>query len=197
MLGRTARASVSADMRMMAAAAPGLAADRSKRPASNSGSATAVGATMAMAVPVPHLASVSRSIVSTTRSLHPQGASSARRNRAVVAMSTSAVTRSGWVAAKSIAIGPPSDAPTTTARSEAAASITARKSSMRCSSVGSSATGTGSDSPVPGLSKVMTRLKAASRSMKRASPGICQVSSRWLTKPGMKTTSTSPAPNTW
>ena len=49
-------------------------------------------------------------------------------------------------------IGAPSEIPHSAARSEPAASITARTSSIRCSSVGASATG--SDSPDPRRSNV-------------------------------------------
>ena len=49
-------------------------------------------------------------------------------------------------------------------RSEPTASSTARTSSIRCSSVGSCATGTGSDRPVPRLSKTISRAIEASRS---------------------------------
>src|SRR5438876_221600 len=52
---------------------------------------------------------------------------------------------------------PPSEAPKMAARSEPTASITARTSSIRCSSVGSWSAGTGSDIPVPRLSNRITR----------------------------------------
>ena len=57
--------------------------------------------------------------------------------------------------AKRLHIGPPSDTPRRTASREPAAAITARTSSMRCSSVGSAPTR--SDRPVPRLSNRMTR----------------------------------------
>ena len=59
------------------------------------------------------------------------------------------------------AIGPPSESPTSAARSEPAASITARTSSIRSSRVGP---GIGSESPVPRLSKRISRENEASRS---------------------------------
>ncbi len=68
---------------------------------------------------------------------------------------TSAHTRSGYVAAKKTLIGPPSDAPSRAARSDPTASITARTSSMRVSSV--AAPLTGSDMPWPRLSKRIRR----------------------------------------
>ena len=55
-------------------------------------------------------------------------------------------------------IGTPSEIPTRAARSEPAASITARTSSMRCSRVGASATG--SDNPDPRLQGFLTSYKA-------------------------------------
>ena len=66
----------------------------------------------------------------------------------------SASTRSGCVAASRTA-GAASELPMTTARREPAASSTARKSSTRCCTVGMPATG--SDRPVPGLSKSSRR----------------------------------------
>ena len=74
---------------------------------------------------------------------------------------TSASTRSGWLAVIKIAIVPPSEMPTRSARSHPAASITAPKSSMDSSNVGACIAG--SERPVPRLSKVMTRRKVASR----------------------------------
>ena len=72
--------------------------------------------------------------------------------------------RSGWVAAKSIDIGPPSETPASAARSEPAASKTARTSSMRSSSVPMR---TRSESPIPRLSKRINRENEASCSEKR------------------------------
>ena len=83
--------------------------------------------------------------------------------------STSALTRSGCVAANNAHMGPPSDTPNIAARSDPAASITARTSSTRCSSVGTSLTG--SDSPVPRLSKTISRENELIRSKKRANGG--------------------------
>ena len=53
-----------------------------------------------------------------------------------------------------------------------AACITARMSSIRCSSGGTS--GTGSERPVPRLSKITTRAYEAARSRTRRSGGTCQ-----------------------
>ena len=74
---------------------------------------------------------------------------------------TSAFTRSGWLAVISIAIVPPSEMPTMSARSHPAASMTARRSSTDSSNVGACIAG--SERPVPRLSKVTTRRKDASR----------------------------------
>ena len=79
---------------------------------------------------------------------------------------------------------PPSDEPNNAARSEPAASITARTASMRCSSVGSRSSGTGSDIPVPGLSKRMSREKDASRRRSRACVGSSHISSMFEIQPG-------------
>jgi hypothetical protein len=74
-----------------------------------------------------------------------------------------ALVRSGYVAAKRRHIGPPSERPTNAASSDPTAFITARTSSIRCSSVGSSLSGTRAHIPVPRLSKRITREKEASR----------------------------------
>ena len=71
--------------------------------------------------------------------------------------------RSGYVAAKRRAIGVPSWAAQSTARSESTASITARMSSILVSSVGTCRTG--SESPLPRLSKRSTRADVESPSM--------------------------------
>ena len=93
-------------------------------------------------------------------------------------------------------IGTPSEIPISAARSEPAASITARTSSMRCSSVGASATG--SDSPEPRRSKLITRANDASALEEARATGSCsQTSSTWVMNPGTRTRSRSPSPNTW
>jgi hypothetical protein len=68
---------------------------------------------------------------------------------------------------------------------------------MRCSSVGSSLTGTRSDRPVPRLSNRIRREKLASRSKNRASVGSSQAASTWLIQPGTHTRSRAPSPTTW
>ncbi len=73
----------------------------------------------------------------------------------------SASVRSGWVAAKSAHISAPSETPSSATRSEPTASRTAVRSSIRCSRVVTSSEG--SESPVPALSKEITRENEASR----------------------------------
>ena len=92
-------------------------------------------------------------------------------------------------------IGPPSETPNRAARSDPAASMTARTSSMRSSRVGASVTG--SDSPVPRLSKTIRRENELSRSKKRANGGASHWSSRWVAKPSTSTRSIGPSPTTW
>jgi hypothetical protein len=55
---------------------------------------------------------------------------------------------------------------------------------MRCSKVGSLSSGTRSDSPVPRLSKVMSRVNVAIRSRNRAYEGSSQFSSTFEIQPG-------------
>ena len=76
-----------------------------------------------------------------------------------------------------------------------AASITARTSSIRSSRVGTSATG--SDSPVPRLSKRIRRENEPSRSKKRANGGDSHWSSKWVAKPRTRTGSSGPSQTTW
>src|SRR2546421_4670095 len=90
-------------------------------------------------------------------------------------------------------IGPPSDKPQKKAEEEPTASITARTSSMRSSSVGTPADG--SDSPVPRLSNKIRRLNDANRRKKRAEAFASHQFSMCDTKPGTKTKSTGPSPN--
>ena len=71
-----------------------------------------------------------------------------------------AAVRSGYVAANKAAIAAPSHDPISAARSEPTASMTARTSSIRSSSEG--APSTGSEMPVPRLSKRRTRAIEAS-----------------------------------
>ena len=79
---------------------------------------------------------------------------------------------------------PPSEAPKIAARSDPTASMTARTSSIRCSSVGSSLAGTGSDIPVPRLSNRISRENEARRSKPSARSGSSHASSTCETQPG-------------
>jgi hypothetical protein len=108
--------------------------------------------------------------------------------------------RSGYVAAKRRLIGPPSERPRRAARSEPAASITARTSSIRVSRLAMPATR--SDAPVPRLSKTISRANDAMRSRKAANASrngvsASHMSSTFETAPGMRTRSNGPSPTTW
>jgi hypothetical protein len=107
------------------------------------------------------------------------------------------MVRSGYVAANSVAIGPPSEKPITMARSESTASMTALASSIRTSRDGSRSSGTRSESPVPRLSKRINRENAASRERNRASVGSSHISSMWVVQPITKAISTGPVPTVW
>src|SRR5437870_4264454 len=96
-----------------------------------------------------------------------------------------------------MAIWPPSASPRSAVRSEPTASITLRTSSIHCSRVGSAASGTGSDTPVPRLSKQRSRLKVARRRRKRASDGSSHMTSTLLPQFGTNTRSRGPLPTTW
>jgi hypothetical protein len=100
------------------------------------------------------------------------------------------------MAANRSASEPPSENPSRTARSDPAASITARTSSIRAASGGGSSIGTGSDSPVPRLSNRISLLIEASRRRNPARRGSCQDISRLDTQPGTNTRSTGPSPST-
>ena len=76
-----------------------------------------------------------------------------------------------------------------------AASITARTSSMRVSSDGTSFTM--SDMPVPRLSNVISRPMLPRRSFRRRRPGTSQVISTCEAAPGTNTMSNGPSPDTW
>ena len=79
---------------------------------------------------------------------------------------------------------PPSEWPKSVARSDPTASITARTSSIRSSSVGRWVRSTGSDNPVPRLSKVIKRENDANRRKKRANDGSSHITSMFETHPG-------------
>jgi hypothetical protein len=98
------------------------------------------------------------------------------------------------VAAKSRLIAAPSEEPKNAARLDPTASITARASSIRVSSVGAPLTR--SDMPVPRLSNRINRQNEESSSREDAND-VVQTSSAWVTNGGMKTTSKGPSPVTW
>ena len=100
--------------------------------------------------------------------------------RANVSPSTSPSVRSGYVAANSIAIGPPSPCPKTTMRLQPTSSMTVVMSSIHRSIVGMAPSGTGSEMPVPRLSKQITRPIVARRSRKRDSAGSSHMISMLL-----------------
>lgn len=83
------------------------------------------------------------------------------------------------------------------ARSEPTAANTTLRSSMRCSRVGNRLIGTRSESPVPRLSNMISRLKDAGRFRYRALSAIYQARSTCDPQPGTKTRSSGPSPTTW
>ena len=91
------------------------------------------------------------------------------------AYSTSALVRSGWVAAKSVAIVAARAPPNTIASADPAASITAPTSSRCSSSTGGS--GPRSESPTPRKSNRISRENFARRSRKWAHVGSSHISS--------------------
>jgi len=90
---------------------------------------------------------------------------------------------------------PPSPWPKSAARSLPAASSTVATSSIHSSRVGTWPSGTGSDSPLPRLSKTITRLNAASRWKNRAMVGSSHMTSTLVHQSGMNTRSSAPAPS--
>ena len=92
-------------------------------------------------------------------------------------------------------IGPPSETPSSAARSEPTASITARTSSIRTSSDGAPLTR--SDIPVPRLSNGSAGRTTRAAGVNAASDGICHASSTCETNGGMWTRSNGPSPSTW
>ena len=103
-----------------------------------------------------------------------------------------ACVRSACVAANRALIGAPSEIPNSAARSAPAPSRTAVRSSIRCSSVWGPSIG--SDSPVPGLSKEITRANLVSRRTARSIAGSSNPASRCETNPGTRTRSIGPSP---
>jgi hypothetical protein len=152
---------------MNALAAAGLAACTFSRPNHSSArrSSALLGITCAQALPsFQRSASVEMAASNSSRVASPHGQSSVFSSFTSAPQRTSAVVRCGWLAANSIDRGPPSEIPISAARSDPAASITARTSSIRCSSVPAV---TRSERPRPRLSKSRRRANVPRRSQKR------------------------------
>ena len=168
--GATARTSISKAIRMNASAELGVAALANMRPSQSAthGAGPMLGKTSRgeSSSTRPQWSGRSARYASSSSSvLSPHGQSSSVRSRTSAPWRMSARVRSGCAAAKRIESGPPSDSPITAARSEPTASITARMSSIRVSSVVAPATR--SLMPRPRLSKRMSRLNSARRSQNR------------------------------
>ena len=190
MLARTPVTSMAIIISTRRRAVLGVAAWRSNRPRNRRPAAVAPidSASTVKTVPVPQV-----------RSSHGMFTRSGCRYqgwRAHVPCRIRRSTRSGCAAASSTAKDPPSDDPSTVARSMPAASITARTSSARCSSGGASPGPTRSDRPLPRLSRTVTRLNEPSRRRNRATAGCSHCTSTFVVKPAMSTRS-GPSPNTW
>ena len=191
-------ASIPLFMRASAIAAPGLAARRAYEAsrATIRSSSARLGAAHSRRVSRAY-SSVPQSLSMRSSSMGSFSASLPLVKSATVPNSRSPRVRSGYVAAKSIAIGPPSEVPNTTPRSESAASITGRRSSIRVSRLGSCDSGTRSDSPTPRLSNRIRRDDEASRLRKRANDGSSQSASMLLVQGRTMRRSIGPSPCTW
>ena len=163
----TSRTSISKAMRMNVSASRGLADCIWRRPnqACSSSSSFLLGMKYPSARPFPQRSPiVGIDSSNSARVASPHGQSSVLSSFTSAPQSRSARVRSGWVAAKRIDIGPPSETPSSAARSDPAASMTALTSSIRSSSVPIC---TRSERPMPRLSKRISRAKDARRSQKR------------------------------
>jgi hypothetical protein len=136
--------------------------------------------------PVPHS--------STRFDIHSSRLSSRSRRLPYPPNRMSLETRSGYVAANKTLIAQPSEYPKSVARLEPTASITARTSSIRCSSEGASYIL--SDKPCPRLSKVTTRANLERRRRKAVHPANSCWNSMFDMKPGIRIISTGPSPIT-
>lgn len=188
--------SISMFMARIRRAAPGLAAWRSNRPtisrwrSSGASPFTKYGRTS----PVPQACSTQSRNDCMTSGSAAQGQSGASLKQAAVPQSVSEETRSGYVAAKSMHMGPPSEMPRSAACSLPAASMTARMSSIRSSKVGQPQPR--SERPVPRLSKKINRENDARRPSSPAKNGKSHDASTWEMKPGTYTKSKGPSPTT-
>ena len=159
-------------------------------------SSVADGSTKPSIRPWPHWSGpVESAVVARMSGRYPQGSPPSAMSFTVGSPTTSPSTRSGWVPANSESIVPASAHPNSTTRSNPAASMTARMSSMRSSSVATSLIR--SDIPVPRLSNTATRLNRPSPSRNRANSGRSHMASTWEIHPGTHTSRCSPAPNVW
>jgi hypothetical protein len=222
-VGRIGRTSMRNNASSVARAIPGLAHMRSNM-ASWRNRPDMDGAPMLSVAPLPHSERTARPMscmraICSTDSMYfsisdissPCSASSARLRASTSAGSRSisshpvavnanepwrinARVRSGRVAAKTMAAGPPSPRPQRTAFRKPTASMTAWISPARSSSVRTF--GTGSDSPTPALSNTTTRHKVESWSKTALNSGMARNSSTWLTNGAAQTSSTGPSPNT-
>ena len=181
-VGNTWRMSISMFMRASWPIADGLALCRWKRAnqSMNSSSSARLGASHEIArsasARVPNAASRSGML----RSHSSRGGASGKSGAHVARggddpYSTAAVVLSGYVAAKRSVMATPSETPISAARSEPAASMTARTSSMRVSSCAIPVAR--SESPVPRLSNMMSRPRPARPSNRRAHDSHSQASS--------------------
>ena len=98
---------------------------------------------------------------------------------------------------RTAAIGPPSEAPNSAARSDPAASITARTSSIRSSRVGNRSPARGRRGRCRACRRGSAGRTTRAAAEMRASSGSSQANSRWEIQPGTKTRSIGPSPTTW
>ena len=213
-VGRIGLTSIRNDASSVTRAIPGLAHMRSNIPSWRIGRTDEM--THLSASPLPHADRTARPN-SCQRAIHAtDGAYSSPSSRTTRARSSAgshsrssqpsareydaapvrinARVRSGRVAAKRTAAGPPSLTPRTAAFPKPAASMTASISAARSSSVRNF--GTGSDSPTPALSNKRTRANVPSFSIRDPNSGMVQYSSTWLVYDPAQTSSTGPSPNT-
>ncbi len=132
--------------------------------------------------PVPISATNLRANASCSSGVRPYGQSGPRTVFTTGAYRTSDRVRSGYEPQNSSIMAPPRAPPNTAARSEPAASITARRSSICTSSTGGSSPM--SESPIPRMSNRISRENDASRSRNRAHRGSSHMTSRFDQIPG-------------
>jgi hypothetical protein len=123
----------------------------------------------------PSRAHADRVDVSISSSVEPQGISSDLLKVAHASWRISAATRSGYVAAKGMAMKPQSPVAKIAGRSDPASSSTARRSSTSVSRGGMSAGVKRSEHPRPRRSVTIRREKRESARAKRANAGCSQL----------------------